>query len=325
MSEGHAAAAPDGFAAAAALIDQRLRPDAHGDMPRWRAALAALPDLVVRDVRFGDTVIIDGAATADQRHRLEAALQGLHPWRKGPFRLFGIGIDTEWRSDWKWARVAPHLAPLDGHRVLDVGSGNGYFGWRMLEAGAREVVGVDPTLVFCMQHRAINRYVASTANHVVPLRFEEMPPALQFDSVFSLGVIYHRRDPAEHAERLFRHTRGGGQVVLESLVVEGAEPLHPAGRYARMRNVWTVPDATTLGGWLEDAGFVDVRVVDVTATRVEEQRSTAWMRFQSLAAALDPDRPGCTVEGHPAPVRAVVVGRKPVYSDGAAPGVSSRP
>ncbi|MFU8815315.1 MAG: tRNA 5-methoxyuridine(34)/uridine 5-oxyacetic acid(34) synthase CmoB [Pseudomonadales bacterium] len=293
---------------------ERLAPGGHGDMPRWLAALQALPELHAERVRLTDLVTVEGPVTAEQRERLRQALMALHPWRKGPFSLFGVHIDTEWRSDWKWQRLAPHLAPLTGHRVLDVGCGNGYFGWRMLDAGAEQVVGVDPTLLFCMQHQAVNAYlgrvVGSAANLVLPVRFEELPPAT-FDSVFSMGVIYHRRDPLEHARRLFEHTRPGGQVVLESLVVEGAAPLQPAGRYARMRNVWNVPTPALLGDWLRQAGFADVRVVNVIRTTVDEQRTTAWMRFESLTQTLAADG-SATVEGHPPPVRAVALGRKPV-------------
>lgn len=301
---------PDDLSPAAPLITERLSAGAHGDMPRWQAAVDALPPLLAEHIELGDTVRVHGAATGAQQARLAAALQELHPWRKGPFALFGVDIDTEWRSDWKWRRVAPHLAPLDGRRVLDVGCGNGYFGWRMLAGGARQVVGVDPTLVFVMQHRAVNAYIGSGANLVLPLRFEELPPC-GFDTVFSMGVIYHRRDPVEHAARLWQHLRPGGEVVVETLVVAGDAPLHPPSRYARMRNVWTVPTCDLLCRWLEDAGFTDVRVVDVTPTTTDEQRSTDWMRFESLAAALDPADPSRTVEGLPAPVRAVAIAVKP--------------
>lgn len=300
--------------ALAPLIAARLSPTGHGDMPRWLAALAALPDLRAERVELGDLVTAEGSVTAPQQALLHAALMQLHPWRKGPFSLFGVHVDSEWRSDWKWQRLSPHLAPLGGQRVLDVGCGNGYFGWRMLAAGARQVVGVDPTLLFCLQHQAVNGYLAprigAAANQVLPVRFEELPAAT-FDSVFSMGVIYHRRDPLEHTQRLFRHTCPGGQVVLESLVVEGPEPLCAPDRYARMRNVWNVPTAALLASWLEQAGFVDVRLVDVTRTSLDEQRATPWMRFESLAQALAADA-GSTVEGHPPPVRAIALGRKPV-------------
>lgn len=295
----------------AALLDARFAPDSHGDLPRWHAALGALPELPVHDVRFGDTVTVTGPATAAARTQLHERLLELHPWRKGPFSLFGVDIETEWRSDWKWQRVVPHIGTLAGERILDVGCGNGYFGWRMLEAGADLVIGVDPTLLFCMQHRAINRYVHSLRNWVLPVRFEELPPA-QFDRVFSMGVIYHRRDPLAHVTRLCDYLRPGGALVLESLVIVDGPDLVAPARYARMRNVWNVPAVATLRDWLAAAGLEDVRVVDVTPTSPDEQRSTPWMRFESLADALDPDEPGRTVEGYPAPVRAVVLGRKPV-------------
>jgi len=283
---------------------------AHGDLPGWLDALDALPDLRPERVLLSDRVTVEGPISPASREQLRDALMGLQPWRKGPFTLFGVAIDTEWRSDWKWRRVSPHLAPLAGHRVLDVGCGNGYFGWRMLAAGAGQVVGVDPTLLYCLQHQAINAYVRSEANLVLPLRFEELPP-MTFDSVFSMGVLYHRRDPFAHVARLFEHTRPGGQVVLESLVVAGPEPLYPRDRYARMRNVWCVPTPDLMTGWLRQAGFDDVRLADLTPTTVEEQRPTPWMRFESLEHALAADG-RTTVEGHPAPVRATAVATKPV-------------
>jgi tRNA (mo5U34)-methyltransferase len=153
--------------------------------------------------------------------------------------------------------------------------------------------------------------VRSPRNWVLPVRFEELPAA-RFDRVFSMGVIYHRRDPLAHVRRLCEYLRPGGTLVLESLVIVDGPDLVAPARYARMRNVWTVPAVATLSRWLAAAGLEDVRVVDVTTTTPGEQRSTPWMRFESLAAALDPAEPGRTVEGYPAPVRAVVLGRKPV-------------
>jgi len=282
----------------------------HGDFTRWQAALNALPVLPVNSIDLKDRVRIDGAVSAEQRRMLESALQGLHPWRKGPFELFGVHIDTEWRSDWKWQRLAPHLADIEAQRVLDVGCGNGYFGWRLLGAGAASVVGVDPSLLFFIQHLAVSRYLAGAPNWLLPLPFEALTPA-PFDTVLSMGVVYHRRDPLEHVKRLYDFTRPGGRIVLESLVVTDATGLEPEQRYARMRNVHLVPSVKQLAAWLQQVGCDEVSVVDVTETSLAEQRSTRWMRFESLAEALDPDDPSRTVEGHPAPVRAIAIGRRP--------------
>lgn len=291
-------------------ISARFEEAAHGDMARWRSALASLPDLRVERVNLDATVEVAGAATALDLEAMIPALQALHPWRKGPFQLFGLLIDTEWRSDLKWQRLEPHLPELKGARVLDVGCGNGYFGWRLLGAGAERVIGIDPTLLFCMQHQAIAHYIDDHRNVVLPLRFEEVLPA-PFDLVLSMGVVYHRRDPIAHVRALADCLRPGGQLVLESLVVTAGPDIIAPERYARMRNVHTVPTLQSLCAYAEGAGLIDVRVVDVTPTSTGEQRRTAWMTFESLAEALAPDRPDRTIEGWPAPVRAIVLARKP--------------
>ena len=244
------------------------------------------------------------------RKRLEAALKELIPWRKGPFHLFGIDIDSEWRSDLKWSRIAPHV-DLDGARVLDVGSGNGYYGWRMLEAGAKRVVGIDPSLLFVLQHAAISYYVdrGGHRNTVLPVGLEALPAAEPFDAVFSMGVVYHRRDPADHIARLAARAHDDTVLVVESLIVEGA-PLRPRSRYARMRNVHLLPDLSALGSWLRAAGFAMTDVVDVSPTTTGEQRTTAWMPYESLADALDAEDPSRTVEGYPAPRRTVMIARR---------------
>jgi tRNA (mo5U34)-methyltransferase len=245
----------------------------------------------------------------DDAEAVHAQLMRLHPWRKGPLQLAGVKIDTEWRSDWKWQRVGPHLE-LDGHTVLDIGSGNGYFGLRMLAHGARRVIGVDPTLVFVMQWLAMRKLCPGIENYVLPLGVEDLPDECEpFDTVFSMGVLYHRRDPERHLQKLKSMSRPGGQVVLETLVLDTTrrEVLQPEGRYARMRNVHAIPSLPVLLEWLAESGMGDNQVLDVSATTLEEQRTTRWMKFESLAQCLDPDDPSLTVEGYPAPVRAAVL------------------
>jgi len=101
--------------------------------------------------------------------------------------------------------------------------------------------------------------------------------------------------------------------VLETLVVDGdaERVLLPAGRYARMRNVWMIPSPAAGERWLQRAGFNRARCVDVTATSTDEQRSSDWMRFESLTEALDPADPRRTVEGLPAPRRGIFIAERP--------------
>jgi len=298
----------------------------HGDALSWEAALAALPDTPLPSTHqrivstpSNPTIGVTGALPDDKVKALATSLRGLHPWRKGPWQLFGLEIDTEWRSDWKWRRLAAHLPDLSGQRVLDVGCGNGYYGWHMLNAGAREVVGIDPTALFFYQHLAVATYLnplyAHAKNQVLPLKLEDLHAAQTtspsadahgFDTVFSMGVLYHRRDPIEHLRELRAQLRPGGTLVLETLVCE-SQDLEPEGRYARMRNVHLVPQPATISYWLSELGFRSCAPCDVTPTQLSEQRSTPWMTFESLREALDAQHPERTVEGHPAPVRACFV------------------
>ncbi|MGV3592416.1 MAG: tRNA 5-methoxyuridine(34)/uridine 5-oxyacetic acid(34) synthase CmoB [Gammaproteobacteria bacterium] len=288
----------------------------HGDFPRWLKALQDLPAIEPAQVDLRERVRIGRAEqlSAAERDNLRAALMGLHPWRKGPLELFGLLIDTEWRSDWKWDRIAPHLSPLQGRTVLDVGCGNGYHCWRMAGAGADFVLGIDPHLLYTLQYWAVRRFVPAPAVHVLPFALEDLPEGLQaFDTVFSMGVLYHRRSPFDHLLNLRNCLKPGGELVLETLVIDGGDGsvLVPMDRYARMPNVWFIPTTATLAAWLEKIGYIDVRLVDLSTTSVQEQRATAWMTFESLQEALDPDDPSRTVEGHPAPKRAFFVARRP--------------
>jgi tRNA (mo5U34)-methyltransferase len=285
----------------------------HGDLERWQGALDALPTLAASEIELLQRFKLDGNCSDDERSQLRQALMGLSPWRKGPFELFGVQVDTEWRSDWKWARVAPHL-DLRGKRVLDVGCGNGYYQWRMLGAGADSVIGIDPNWLFFCQFQAIKRYLPDLPTWHLPFGVEELPAKLEgFDTVFSMGVLYHRRSPIDHLLDLKDCLRRGGELVLETLVVEGDEQqvLLPEDRYAQMRNVWFLPSVKALELWLRRAGFTEVRCVDVSVTGIDEQRSTSWMRYQSLPDFLDPDDHSRTIEGLPAPTRAVLIARKP--------------
>lgn len=276
------------------LARERLEPSAHGDLPRWLDVLERLP------------------ASSDAGSR-ELLLE-LAPWRKGPFELGSIEIDAEWRSNLKWGRLEGSIAPLEGRHVLDVGCGNGYYALRMREAGAAAVIGVDPTLLYVVQFLAVSKFLPTDKVFVLPLRAEELPgDSHTFDTTFSMGVLYHQRAPIDHLRQLKSTLRPGGQLVLETLYIpgDGSCAFSPADRYARMRNVWLLPTITELTTWLSRTGFRNIEVVDKSVTSVDEQRSTEWMKFESLAEALDPDDASRTVEGWPAPRRAVLIANAP--------------
>jgi tRNA (mo5U34)-methyltransferase len=309
------------------LTRDRLQAPRHGDWSQWLAWIEQLR-LIGEQARGAQAVFLNqpcvsvaGAQPleASARADVRQALMGLHPWRKGPFCLHGIHIDAEWRSDWKWARLVRSLGDgsddaLEGALVLDIGCGNGYYGYRALGAGARLVLGIDPGLRFVAQFLAVNHFFGSDRLAVLPLADDDLEDLVGdlgpgVDLLLSMGVLYHRRDPQRHLRTLQRLLRPGGRLLLETLVLDSATDtaLEPPGRYARMRNVYAVPSVSRVTRWLRETGFQHVKLVDLTSTTSAEQRRTEWMRFQSLADFLDPADVTRTIEGHPAPIRAMLL------------------
>jgi tRNA (mo5U34)-methyltransferase len=206
----------------------------------------------------GPPVGVDGVLNVPDQASLRDALMVLHPWRKGPFPLHGIDIDSVWRSEWKWERLIPHLSPLAGRRVLAVGCGNGYPCWPALGTGAELALGVDPTVLYVIQFLALARQIGCLPAAVLPLVLEDLPTEkMGFDTAPSEGVLYHRRSRTDHFAAFWRLMCPGGDPVLETLLVEGDADrvLIPPGRYAGMRNVWFIPSAAALMRWLGHCGF----------------------------------------------------------------------
>ncbi|MEM7543606.1 MAG: tRNA 5-methoxyuridine(34)/uridine 5-oxyacetic acid(34) synthase CmoB [Pseudomonadota bacterium] len=281
----------------------------HGQAQQWLNAITRLPALAAAEIELAQHVKIGTARQLShaQNGALISALEALRPWRKGPFDVFGTELDAEWRSDHKWARVARHF-DCRGRKILDVGCGNGYSALRMIGAGAAVVVGIDPSVLFVLQSVALRRFFECPQLGLFVAGDDAIEKNLSaFDAVFSMGVLYHRRDPRRHLSQLGGALAPGGDLVLETLIVPDAygDGLEPSGRYAQMRNVYFLPTDSCVRRWLADTGFSNIRCVDVNQTTVDEQRATVWMQSQSLVDFLDPDDPNKTIEGYPAPRRAI--------------------
>ena len=296
------------------VLQQHYELKNHGRSIEWDRALESMPQIECADYSFTDdsVCIVKPEHLALDSMEYKQHLKAFMPWRKGPWNLLGVEIQTEWHSDWKWQRIEPHISPLEGRQVLDIGTGNGYFLFRMLGAGASLALGIDPTRIFLYQFHAAQRLLPANGAYLLPLRSEQLPAFGCFDTVFCLGVLYHRRSPIDHIQELMSYLRPGGELVLETLVVPGDinTILVPPERYAKMANVWFLPSTEALENMLRKVGLENVRTVDVSQTTTAEQRATEWMTFHSLADFLDPNDPSRSIEGHPAPFRATLVATK---------------
>ncbi|WP_456380631.1 tRNA 5-methoxyuridine(34)/uridine 5-oxyacetic acid(34) synthase CmoB [Hydrogenimonas sp.] len=274
-----------------------------------REALERLPEVGEVEVSLGDCVRLRSDAIAPETiEKIESVARKMMPWRKGPFDLFGIFIDSEWRSDRKFNLLKPYL-DLEGKRVADVGCNNGYYMFRMLELRPAGILGVDPSPLFRSQFDLINRYVESDRLRYEMLGIEHMRGFADiFDTVFCLGVLYHRSDPVVALKSLKQSLKRGGELYLDTFMIEGEEPvcLVPESTYSKISNVHFVPTIPALENWCKKAGFERFEVLEIVKTDPEEQRRTDWSRGESLEDFLHPEDPESTVEGYPAPRRVYI-------------------
>lgn len=238
------------------------------------------------------------------------ALHALRPWRKGPWNFAGTRIDAEWRSEQKWQRIQPLLPPLSGAHVVDVGSNNGYYAHRLLDAGARSVLGLEPQALYINQALCAEALHPSRHAYTLPLGLESLEVIRREVSLLLLmGILYHHSDPLSVLRLCAEALAPKGHVLIETIVIAGEEntALFVPRRYTGAKGFYWLPTLSCLHAWLQRAGLRVIEALPPAHTRSDEQRSTNWRHGDSLAEGLDPDDPQRTIEGHPAPQRCALL------------------
>ncbi len=256
----------------------------------------------------GDVVKIGAASELSESDgsKVYKTLRDFMPWRKGPFEIFGVNIDAEWRSERKWNRVIPVLPDLEGKVVADIGCNNGYYMFRMSHHNPKLVLGFEPYLQHYYAFRTLNRFAGVESLAVELLGVEHVPLFKNcFDVIFLMGILYHRSSPIDVLRDIRTAMRPEGVLMVESQGIPGDEPqaLFPEQRYAKVPGTYFVPTGACLANWLSRAGFSDVRIFYSHPMSSKEQRRTEWMVFESYQDFIDASDPGLTVEGYPAPIR----------------------
>lgn len=280
-----------------------------------RQKLEAVPELNLSDndysqsaVRFGKK---DDLSDQERKH-LREKLFDLKPWRKGPYNIAGIEIDTEWRSDWKWDRVLEVLNPLEGKKVCDIGANSGYHMYRMLDQNPEMVLGIDPTIRYYNQFQALQKISAPNQLHFEGFGLEKLHLYPKFfDTMFCMGILYHHSDPVGILKDMYRSMAVDGQLIVECQGIPGDMPvaLFPEKMYAKVRGTYFLPTPPCLVNWMKKALFEDVKIFYVHDMGSEEQRTTEWCPHESFSDFVD-EETGLTIEGYPAPVRIYAVARR---------------
>jgi len=300
------------------IWDERSQWIERDSAKRYKEIIELLPKIEKVTTSLNSTNVQIGkrAEVSNEDHKvIKAIAEGLIPWRKGPFNLFDIEIDAEWRSDLKWDRIESSIGELTGKNVLDIGSNNGYFLFRMAPQNPKLLLGIDPVLHVKAQFDFLNHFAKVPSMHHELLGVEHMNLFKDmFDVIFSMGIIYHHRHPLQQLLDIKQALKPGGQIIIETIGIPGEDSvaLCPDDRYANMKNVYFIPTLSCLQSWLKKAKFTDIEVVSADLMTIEEQRLTKWCPppHQSLQNFLDSKDISKTIEGHPAPMRFAVSARK---------------
>lgn len=290
--------------------------NAKGNFLRFQKVLQNIPDFASCFIDLDKKAITIGKKEDLNKHEhilLYDNLKQLCPWRKGPFNIFGIKVDSEWQSWMKWDRLKEHIGDIKGKRILDIGSNNGYYMFKIAYNNPLMVIGLEPQSSFYFQYLAIQKFLKQDNVFCFPITYEKfIKMDKYFDMVFCMGIIYHQKSPIQMLKSIHENLRQGGKLILETLVINTKLEtcLFPKDRYASMRNVYFIPDLLVVESWLRRAGFKDIKCVSVLKTSLEEQRKTKWIQTQTLKDFLDPNNFDKTIEGYPAPIRAIVIANK---------------
>lgn len=297
-----------------AKLTERFRQDKKGFL-RFRQPFDSVSDITAQSVDFTQDVVrigAEGSLDFEDFQRVDAAMRAFMPWRKGPFEVFGIEIDAEWRSDRKWARVLPVLPSLDGKVIADIGSNNGYYMFRMAAQRPAAVLGFEPFVQHYFAFKTLNSLADQKNLYIEPFGVENIGlfPAC-FDLIFLMGIIYHRISPVEMLKEVKQAIKPGGTLIVESQAIPGELPvaLFPEKTYAKVPGTYFVPTSSCLINWLSRAGFSDIELFGEHPMGPEEQRRTEWMTFESFSDFIDSKNPHLTIEGYPAPWRIYVKAR----------------
>jgi len=274
----------------------------------YQEAIKALPEYSHVEVTLGDRVELQIENLSDEEaEQIKQTALLMKPWRKGPFGINELFIDSEWQSQIKYNLLEPYFN-LKDKIVGDIGCNNGYYLFRMLSQKPKKLIGFDPSAIYYSQFQFVNHFIKSDIVYellgVEHVEFYEH----KFDTLFCLGVLYHRSDPVAMLKSLFKGLNKGGELILDTFMIDGEEEmcLTPKDRYSKIPNIYFVPTVNALKNWCYRAGFETVEVLEMMKTEHNEQRKTEWIDTQSLEDFLDPSDPTKTVEGYPAPKRVYI-------------------
>lgn len=287
----------------------------HGNKELWKDILLSLPAIESPIFKVEDGIINIGSKNdigTKDFDKLKNLLLELSPWRNGPYNLFGIDIDSEWKSYMKWDRLKDNIPNLKNKNICDIGCNNGYHMMRALEASPNLIVGFDRTPLYIIQFLIFKYYLKHINNiFALPIPFEDYDvEEILFDIVFLFGVLYHKKNPFSFLNSIKEKMSSGGYIIIETLVSDSSRDIEieKGKTYVGMHNIYTIYTEDNFISNLSEQDFINIKCIDRSKTYSIEQRSTEWMNSHSLENFMISDNQ--TIDGYDRPSRAIFIAQK---------------
>ena len=266
---------------------------------------------------FSSQNIVIGKEDLKVKQQLNPLVSALIPWRKGPFNLFGTIIQSEWDCSFKWRRIMSLAKDLFYQKeVIDLGCQNPYFLCKIFQEQANFILGLDPHFLGYLQSAFLLNLIKEPLsiyhlpiNHLDWLAISKK----RVDTLVCMGVLTHQRDPKVFLNEIRQMLRPGGKLLIETLVIPKGDSLYlqKEERYAGMKNIYFLPNMKDLQAILKECSYQNIHTVDISATSLQEQKSSSFSSPVSLLNFLDSKDHSKTVEGYPRPHRAILVAECP--------------
>ena len=205
------------------------------------------------------------------------------------------GVTTERCNHPGWAPInaKAYRIPerMDGERVLDVGSWDGYWTWEAAKRGAVYTIAIDDfsdelgpkqikrtdewkTWLLCQKALGFERSTQCLSMSVYDIGKLQIEP---FDHIFLFGTLYHLKHPTWALEQLRKVCRGA--IYIESAILDNIESpytkqgmpggachceFYPGKEYGNNETNWNVPTLSCIKAWLEGTGWTDVETWKLT-------------------------------------------------------------
>lgn len=252
------------------------------------------------------------------KEEIENELKNLKIFRKGPFLINGIKINSHWNSFIKWKYLLKVLESLESQmvhfknkslKVLDIGSNNGYYSfllyYHLKQKGFLSKFDlIDPIVDFYQQYLFLKKIFPAEDQknwNFYSFGWQEIPSLnTKYDLILCMGILYHHKNPMELLDVIYHQLNKKGILILETITIRYSKYpilLIPKNRYIGSKGFWFIPNKMALLNMLQKTNFSKIQFHSERFVLREMEKNHY---LPSLKELVDKNQ---TIENYPKPYR----------------------